>query len=241
MVQPARLLVVAPALTSSTQSGLAPSLDSTSFTLNCATGAGTSMPVAARSSKVTTTGALVVDAARYARAPTPPATWRAAAELVWVYCQVEGSVPASAQARMRMVVGLVPWNWARTRMKAPGVRVRPVTRTSVPMAVSTLLTTAVAWTKTAPLVREAQLGPVLGGGVDAPGDAVDELVAADGGAIGRDPEAEIDVLGRDRREDGAAVGTGEHRHRARRAGDVEVGGVAGRGSRRHRSWHCPSC
>ena len=53
--------------------------------------------------------------------------------LVAVYCQVVGSVVPSAQARMRIVVGLAPLNCARIRMNAPGVAVRPVTRTSVPI------------------------------------------------------------------------------------------------------------
>ena len=42
--------------------------------------------------------------------------------LVAVYCQVVGSVVPSAQARMRMVVGLVPSNWARSRMNVPAAR-----------------------------------------------------------------------------------------------------------------------
>ncbi len=81
------------------------------------------------------TGRFVVVLDRVARSPMLPACWRAAVESVALNVQVVGSLLPTAQARPRIVVGLVPITWKRTLTAVPGTRTRPLA-TSAPRAVS---------------------------------------------------------------------------------------------------------
>ena len=56
----------------------------------------------------------------------------------------------------------------------------------MPIAVSVVPLSEVAWTNTWPRGREPDLDPVLGGGAGAPGDRVHVLVAADRELVGGD-------------------------------------------------------
>ena len=130
---------------------------------------------------------------------------------------------------MRMVVGLVPLIWARTRMTPLAVWVRPGTFVSAPMLVSTLLTTEVAWTATLPLVPRRSLMRYSLVALTRRAMPYTYWLAADGGLVGRDRERQVDVERADAAEDGGAVGAGGHEQGAGAAGHVEVGGGAREG------------
>ena len=78
------------------------------------------------------------------RRPSEPAACRLALLLVAVYCQVVGSALPSAQARMRMVVGLAPETWARKWMMRVGRMGQAGHEDLSPMLVSVLLMTVLA-------------------------------------------------------------------------------------------------
>ena len=139
--------------------------------------------------------------------------------LVAVYCQLAGSDVPSAQARIRMVVVPVPWNWARRRMNWPALRVSPVDPDLGTDRGLDVVDDGARLDEHGAGAVEAQLGAVLSGGADGAGDAVDVLVAAGRRLVGGDPEAEVDVGGRDSAEDRGAVDAagaeGDRAHLAR--------------------------
>ena len=100
----------------------------------------------------------------------------------------------------------------------------------MPIAVSVVPLSEVAWTNTWPRGREPDLDPVLGGGAGAPGDAYTYWWPPTASLSVAKAKTEVDVLGRDRRQHRAAgVARGGHADRARRARDVVVGSRAQQG------------
>ena len=112
----------------------------------------------------------------------------------------------------------------------------------MPIAVSVVPLSEVAWTNTWPPGREPDLDPVLGGGAGAPRDRVHVLVAADGELVGGDArttrsmscaETVVSTALRVLPAAGMLIVPVD-------AGDVVVGGACSAGCSSHRWWRCSS-
>ena len=153
---------------------------------------GPPIEVTRKSSKENRTGALVTPDAMYTRRPSEPAPCSAAALLVAVYCQVDGSTLPSAQARTRSVVGLVPVTWPRKRMMLLASVVEAGHEDLSADRRLGVVDRLAGADEDVAVGREAHLDAVLVGAVAAH-DAVDVVVAADGRLVGPDAEAEVDI------------------------------------------------